>query len=110
MQPKLSDLTDEQLQMIIDLTDSRVLSLSKDDLRMSEKQLFWNPELEKEVVDYWTELNDWWDRKKIPPCTCADHEGGFMAREDYNPFFYAGEPCSLKWYEESKRGTVKAGV
>lgn len=82
-----------------DITEGRVLKISKDDLRMLEHQLMWTPALEKEVVGYWKTLNGYWNRKKLPKCTCDKYEGGFMSREAYNPYFYEGEPCSLKWYE-----------
>ena len=78
--------------------EARILKISKDDLRMSEEQLFWTPELEAEVKDYWTTINKYLQDKKMPQCTCADREGGFMARETYNPYFYNGEPCSVDWY------------
>lgn len=84
------------------LTEARILKISKDDLRMIEEQLMWSDELEKEVRNYWTTLNEYWKARKLPPCTCADHEGGFMSGEKYNPFWYDGEPCSLKWYEKCK--------
>lgn len=84
------------------LEEARVLKISKDDLCMMEHQLLWSKELEKEVLDYWTSLNKYWAEKKLPPCTCADHEGGFMANEKYNPYFYEGSPCSLDWYNEWK--------
>lgn len=84
------------------LQEARRLSISKDDLRMDEKALYWSDELESEILAYWTELNKWWADKKLPPCTCADHEGGFMSNEKYNPYFYEGEPCSIKWYELNK--------
>lgn len=85
-----------------DLTEARILKISKDDLRLSEQQLFWSDELEKEVVAYWTELNKLWKARKLPSCTCADHEGGFLAKEKYNGFFYEGEPCSLAWLTKCK--------
>ena len=87
---------------IMELTEARILKISKDDLRMSEQQLLWTPELEADVLAFWNELNHWWVARKIPPCTCADHENGFMAKEAYNPFFYGGNPCSLEWYELCK--------
>lgn len=87
----------------LELTESRILLISKDDLRLHEQQLLWSDELSSEVRDYWTELNDWWSKKKMPPCTCADHEGGFMASEKWNPYFYNGEPCSLEYYQEWKK-------
>lgn len=87
-----------------DLTEARILKISKDDLRMNEEQLLWTPGLEKEVVGYWRTLNGYWKAKKLPKCTCADYEGGFMAREAYNPYFMYNEPCSLQYYEEWKEG------
>lgn len=81
------------------LAEARILKISKDDLRMTEQQLMWTPELEVEVKTFWGSLNRHWSNKTLPPCTCADREGGFMAKETYNPYFYDGEPCSLKWYE-----------
>jgi hypothetical protein len=83
----------------LDLTEARILTISKDDLRMAEKQLFWTPELEERVKSYWTRLNDYWNKKKWPPCTCKDQESGFMAMEKYNPYYYAGEPCSTDYYD-----------
>lgn len=85
-----------------DLKEARVMKLSKDDLRMAENQLFWTPALDAVICDYWNELNDWWALKEIPPCTCDVYEGGFMSKEKFNPYFYQGEPCSLKLYEEWK--------
>lgn len=88
------------------LDEGRILKISKDDLRMAEVQLRWN-EIEKDkVLAYWDELNRWWVRfnatGELPPCTCADHDGGFMASEKYNPFFYNGSPCSEAWLELNK--------
>lgn len=85
-----------------DLTEARILSISRDDLRMDEKQLIYTPDLEKEVVEYWRTLNGYWKAKTLPKCTCGDFEGGFMALEKWNPYFYDGEPCSTKWYELKK--------
>lgn len=105
----LSEMSDTQLQSIVELTEARILSISKDDLRMDEKQLLWSPALEKEVVGYWTTLNGYWKSRKLPKCTCADFEEnektgiGFMANARYNPYFYQGEPCSLLWLQEWKR-------
>lgn len=86
-----------------DLTEARILKISKDDLRMSEEQLLWTPKLEKEIYEYWSTLNGYWKSRKMPKCTCADYEGGFMAKEAYNPFYYQGEPCSIGWYEHAKK-------
>lgn len=86
-----------------DLTEARILKISKDDLRLSEEQLMWSPQLEKEVYEYWSTLNGYWKNKKIPKCTCADYEGGFLAKEAWNGYFYKGEPCSLEWYNHCKK-------
>lgn len=95
-----------------ELTEARILSISKDDLRMDEKQLMWSPELEKRVYEYWSTLNGYWKAKTLPKCTCLDYDGGFMGRRSskgkvYNDYFYNDEPCSLEWYnlwKESKNG------
>jgi len=84
------------------LDESRILNISKDDLRMSEVQLMWSPDLEKRVVGYWKTLNGYWNNKKMPACTCESMDGGFMSKPQYNPYFYDGEPCSLKYYKEWK--------
>lgn len=97
--PNLKEMSDTQLQAIVDLSEARILKISKDDLRMSEEQLMWSDELEERVVAYWTKLNEYWDNKAWPPCTCAEREGGFMASEKFNPYFYGGEPCSLEYYK-----------
>lgn len=81
----------------VNLEEGRVMSISKDDLRMVEKQLLYTPSLEKEVVGYWSTLNGYYKNFKIPRCTCDKYEGGFMARQAYNPFWYQGKPCSLEW-------------
>lgn len=98
----MDKFTIEELLMMADLTEARILKISKDDLRMEEQQLMWSPELEAEVVKYWSKLNEYWTGHGIPPCTCADHENGFLAKEAYNPFFYEDQPCSIKWYEKWK--------
>lgn len=85
-----------------DLTEGRILLISKDDLRQKEQQLMWSDELESEVLNYWKALNDHWKKKTLPKCTCAAQENGFMAKEAYNPYFYKGEPCSLEYYKEWK--------
>lgn len=85
-----------------DLTEARILKIEKENLMLMEQQLLWSPELEKEVVGYWRTLNGYWESKKIPKCTCDKFEGGFLAREKYNPYFYQDEPCSLAWYELCK--------
>lgn len=86
-----------------DLNEARIIKISKDDLRMSESQLLWTPQLQAAVENYWNSQNLAWDTYKatgaLPACTCADHEGGFMAKEAYNPFYWAGEPCSQVWFE-----------
>lgn len=90
------------------LSEARILTISKDDLRLHETQLLWSDELEKEVADYWTTLNKWWEAKKMPPCTCLEHDGGFMGRKSkkgkfYNDYFYNDTPCSLEWYALCKK-------
>jgi hypothetical protein len=82
-----------------DLSEGRVLILEKDTLRTKEFEVKWNKELAMDVYNYWSTLNSYWERKEIPNCTCADFEGGFLAKEQYNDYFYMGEPCSMKWYE-----------
>jgi len=84
--------------------EARILSISKDDLRMHEQQLLWSPQLEKEVYSYWSTLNGYWKARTLPKCTCLDHDGGFMGKKSakgkfYNDFFYKDEPCSLEWYK-----------
>lgn len=85
------------------LEEARILKIEKDTLMMDEQQLMWSPAPEKEVVGYWRTLNGYWKERKIPKCTCADFEGGFMAREGYNPYYFEGEPCSLKWLAKCKK-------
>lgn len=102
--------------MLKELSEARILSISKDDLRMDEKQLLWSPQLEKDVYGYWSTLNGYWNNKKLPACTCAKFDGGFMARRSkkgkiYNDFMYRNpetgieEPCSLEWYKLFKEKT-----
>lgn len=93
-----------------DLTEARILKISKDDLRMDENQLLWDEQLEDDIVNYWEKLNSYWADKKIPPCTCADHEGGFLAKELYNPYFYEGEPCSIKLYKDWKEQNATTNI
>ncbi len=85
-----------------ELAEARILKMDKDNLRMDEDQVLWSPELELEVIDYWLKLNEWWASRKLPPCSCAEHEGGFMAKEAFNPYFYKGQPCSIELYQEWK--------
>lgn len=91
------------------LTEARTLLISKDDLRMKEQQLLWSPDIESKVLNYWNTLNTHWKNKTLPKCTCGDHEKnsktgvGFMADPRYNPYFYEGEPCSIKYYEKWKK-------
>lgn len=90
-----------------DLEEARLISISKDDLRLDEKQLLWTPNLEKEIVGYWKTLNGYWSKKTLPKCTCLDHDGGFLGKRSkkgkiYNPFFYEDEPCSIKWVVKHK--------
>ena len=85
------------------VSEARICKISKDDLRMSEEVLNWSEDLQNEVLNYWKTLNDYWSKKKFPPCTCAEQEGGFMAKEAYNPFYFQNTPCSLEWYEQCKQ-------
>jgi hypothetical protein len=93
-----------------ELREGRILTISKDDLRMREHQLIWSLELEAEVTAYWGRLNGFWKSKTLPPCTCHVNDGGFMGKRSkkgkvYNDYFYEGVPCSLDWvarFEEVK--------
>lgn len=92
---------------LADLSEARRLMISKDDLRMAEVQLMWDDELEAEVKLYWATLNSWWHEKKIPPCTCLEHDGGFMGRRSrkgkiYNDYFLDEIPCNIEWYNQWK--------
>jgi hypothetical protein len=82
--------------------EGRILLISKDDLRMKEQQLLWDAQLESDVLSYWNSLNAHWKAKTLPACTCDAHEGGFMAKEKWNPYFMYNEPCSLQYYQEWK--------
>ena len=109
MYPDLTSMTDEQLNMIVELSEARIVKIEKDALMMAEEQLLWTPELEKKVVEYWTTLNGYWREKKIPACTCHLFEinertgKGFMADPKYNPYFYNNEPCSLDYLIKMKK-------
>lgn len=83
-----------------DLSEGRVLILEKDTLRTKEFQVMWDKQLAMDIYQYWSTLNGYWESSKIPNCTCADYEGGFMAKEQYNDYFYNGEPCSLEWFKQ----------
>jgi hypothetical protein len=96
---------------IVELTEARILKISKDDLRLHEMQLFWSDELEKEVLEYWTTLNRYWEYNQtdgsLPRCTCLEQENGFMGKRTkagkaYNDYFYEDKPCSQAWYEKWK--------
>lgn len=93
-----------------DLKEGRILSISKDDLRMEETQLLWNNGLLDTITTYWNTLNEYWKARRLPPCTCGEYDKndktgiGFMASDRYNPYFYDGEPCSLKLYQLWKEG------
>lgn len=101
--PKGTSVSGMDLTPKTPVGEARILKISKDDLRLSEEQLMWTPDLEKEVVGYWRTLNGYWKAKKIPKCTCADYEGGFLAQEKWNGYFYKGEPCSIEWYTHCKK-------
>lgn len=87
---------------IEDLSEARILKIEKENLMMMEQQLMWTPDLEHDVVGYWKTLNGYWAKKTMPKCTCADFEGGFMAKEQYNGYYYNDEPCSLEYYNKCK--------
>ena len=89
----------------LELTEARILKIEKENLMMMEQQLLWDKELETDVLAYWTKLHNAWKSKKLPECTCADFEGGFMAKEQYNPFFFNDQPCSIDWYLKWKKET-----
>lgn len=104
---------DAELQAHVDdikqLSEGRILILEKDTLRTKEFQVLWDKELAMDVYQYWSTLNGYWKKNKLPNCTCADYEGGFMAKQQYNDYFYNGEPCSLAWFElwqENKKSEV----
>lgn len=98
-------------KLLSTLAEGRILKISKDDLRMAENVLYGDDELESRVITYWKELNTAWKKYQsneiLPSCTCADYEGGFMASEKWNPFFYNGEPCSEAWLEKHKSQLVQ---
>lgn len=84
------------------LEEARIMQISKDDLRMREQQLLWSEELEHEVTSYWRRLQANWESKTLPPCTCLQHDGGFMGKRSkkgkvYNPYYHNDEPCSEAW-------------
>jgi hypothetical protein len=87
-----------QLKEYKNLTEARILTIEKDTLRTKEFVLMWSEELEADVLNYWNTINTFWNNKKLPPCTCDEQEGGFMAKPQYNPYYYNGEPCSREWY------------
>jgi hypothetical protein len=100
---QVNDSTGSTLYWLANLKEARILKISKDDLRMSEEQLFWSEDLEHKVTSFWKTLNSYWKSRQLPSCTCADQCGGFMANEKYNPYFYNGEPCSTDWYNRCKQ-------
>lgn len=87
---------------IANLTEARTLNIEKDTLRMAEVQYMWSPELEKDVLDYWNTLNKYWKEKRLPKCTCHEQANGFMAKAEWNPFYWNEQPCSLEWYTKWK--------
>lgn len=92
----------QQNLMTIDpkVSEARILSIEKDTLRMAEVQYMWDNKLEKDVLNYWNSLNEHWKNKTLPPCTCHEQENGFMAKEQWNAYFYEGKPCSLEWFKK----------
>lgn len=93
-----------------ELSEARILILEKDKLRTREFQLMWGKDLALDVHNYWSTLNAYWKRNDIPPCTCAEYENGFMAKQKFNDYYYNDEPCSLDWFklwQESKKDVTK---
>lgn len=85
-----------------DLKEARILTIEKDTVRMKEEQMFYSQALEKEVVEYWTTLNGYWNKKMLPRCTCLDIDGGFMGKRTkagkiYNDYMYNDIPCNIEW-------------
>ena len=105
-----SERTDEELEQLASLSEARIYIIEKDNLRGKEFQVMWDKELAMAVHQYWSTLNGYWEKNKMPNCTCADYEGGFMAKEQYNDYYYNGEPCSLDWFklwQENKKNADK---
>jgi hypothetical protein len=91
------------------LSEGRVLILEKDTLRTKEFEVHWDKQLAMDVYQYWSTLNGYWKANKLPNCTCVDYEGGFMAKQAYNDYWYNGEPCSMEWFklwQENKKNEV----
>jgi hypothetical protein len=89
------------------VSEGRILTISKDDLRMREQQLKFTPDIEKEVVAYWTTLNGYWSKQMLPRCTCLEHDGGFMGKRSkkgkvYGDYFFNDKPCNLEWVVKHK--------
>ena len=84
--------------LLKNLTEARILSISKDDLRLDEKQLLWTPQLEKEVYGYWATLNGYWKAMKMPKCTCLEHDGGFMGRRSSKGKVYNDYRRAIQWW------------
>lgn len=99
--------------LLKELTEARILQVSKDDLRMREQQLLWSDELEQDIRGYWQALKRYWawykNTGELPDCTCHDPEkdGGWFARRTkkgkvYSDYFWNEEPCSLEWMEKTR--------
>lgn len=104
---------------IEELSEARILSISKDDLRMDEKQLIWSEKLEQAILSYWNELNAAWktynETGALPPCTCLEYDGGFMGRRSskgkiYNDYFWEEEPCSQRWFSKWQKEQMQQEV
>jgi hypothetical protein len=81
------------------VTEGRILTISKDDLRLREQHMTFTPDVEKQVVEYWATLNGYWSKQSLPRCTCLDYDGGFMGKRSkkgkvYNDYFLNNKPCS----------------
>lgn len=102
----ISDSSNSPLDLK-NLTEGRIMQISKDDLRMREQQLLFTTDLEKQVVQYWKTLQGYWVNKQLPVCTCLNFDGGFMGKRSakgkiYNQYFYNEEPCSIEWASKFK--------
>jgi PD-(D/E)XK nuclease superfamily protein len=99
-----------------ELDEARILKISKDDMRMHEEILYWNDELEDQILHYWDHLKEYWEDYKatgdLPKCICLKIDDGWFGKttkagKSYNPYMYAGEPCSQlyfdKWLETKEK-------
>lgn len=91
--------------------EGRIMSISKDDLRLHETNLLWSDEWVAQVEAYWNQLNAVWASRKVPPCTCLQYDGGFFGKRSkkgkiYNNYFYNEQPCSMEWFKLNRKETT----